>query len=433
MEKRYNTGMANKNSQAIAELVLNNPGEFTYQDIGERFNLTSEQVRGIARNNSSIFKLFKKKTEADNGIIEEDNSSLKGVVAMKPDEKQLAAFEVHCRANNLPLNLWRAFWHKTKEYSSYFINEEAIEEDNNRHSEMLADLRKLAPRYKKRKIDPVGEHLLFIPNADIHVGKWAGAEETGAEYNMKIAVDRVRVATDALVSKAMIFGVKQFVVCLGNDVLHTDNGKTTTNGTPQDNDGTFFRNFRMAKAMYIGMIEQLALHGDVLLVHVPSNHDWRSGYTLSEAVSERFHFHPNVKTMITERHRKYIVYGQNLIMVTHGDGVKEKDLHWHLATEGSKPWSKTKFRYIYLGHLHHKIRKIDGHQKLRLEKDLIGFTEIASKFHSEPEDNVEIEYVRSPSGADGWHDRNGYTSKPAMEVFLHHPQDGQVARFTHFF
>jgi hypothetical protein len=366
-------------------------------------------------------------------VIIKSGGSSTGEVSMKPSEKELAAFQAHCEAHNLPFSKWRGFWHKTGEFSSFFANTQAIEEEQNNHAEMLAELKKLAPNYKQRKVDPKGEHMLVLPQSDIHIGKWSEVAGVGSNYNINIALERARVGTDALVEKAKLFGVKQFVVCLGNDVLHTDNGKTTTNGTPQDTDGTWFHHFRMAFQLYVSMIEQLALHADVLLVHMPSNHDWRSGYALSEAVAARFHNHPNVKTMVTERHRKYVVYGKNLIMFTHGDGAKEKDLHWHMASEGSEAWSKTKFRYVYLGHIHHKDRKVAGHQKVRTEKDLIGFTEIVTGVTAEPSQDVNIEYVRSQSGSDLWHSQMGYSAIPATEAFLHHPEMGQVARFTHFF
>ena len=354
-------------------------------------------------------------------------------MSREPTQAELSAFKVHCEANGLPFDNWRAFWHKTKEYSSLFANKAAEEEQRNYHEEMLADLRKLAPKYTKRKVDPTGEHMLVLPQADIHVGKWASVSETGYKYDMEIAVERARQGTDVLVAKGNLFGVKQYVVCLGNDAIHTENGKASTANTPQDNDGSWFANFRAAKDLYISIIEQLALHGDVLLVHIPSNHDWRTGYSLSEAVSERFHNHPNVTGMITERHRKYLVYGDNLLMFSHGDGAKEKDLHWHMATEAAEAWSATKFRYVYLGHLHHKIKKVAGHQTAQTEKDLIGVTELVAGTLATPGLDVNIEYVRSSSGPDGWHDRNGYTSKPATEAFIHHPTDGQVGRFTHFF
>lgn len=354
-------------------------------------------------------------------------------IMREPTATELNDFKRHCEEHNLPYDKRRFWWHKTNEYSAFFVDSEALKAEDARHQELLADLRKLAPVYKKRKTEPKGEHMLVIPEADIHVGKWATAEETGRKFNSAIAVERARQGTADLVAKAKLFGVKQFVVCLGNDVLHTDDGKTTTGGTPQDTDGTWFEAFRAAKFLYISIIEELALHADVLLVHVPSNHDWRSGYSLSEAVMERFYHHPNVKGMITERHRKYVVFGNNLIMFSHGDGAKEKDLHWHMATEASEAWSKTEHRYVYLGHIHHKHRRVLGHKDQRVEKDLIGITELVAGTMAEPGRDVNIEYVRSTSGEDSWHNRNGYTAKPAIEAFLHHPFAGQVARFTQFF
>jgi len=42
--------------------------------------------------------------------------------------------------------------------------------------------------------------------------------------------------------------------------------------------------------------------------------------------------------------------------------------------------------------------------------------------------------MRSPSGTDGWHHRNGYVGSPkAVEGFLHCKEHGQIARITHIF
>jgi hypothetical protein len=369
---------------------------------------------------------------AEHGKIIEERS-LKGEQPMQPTDKQLQAFKAHCDANNLPFDLWRGFWHKTSEFSSFFVNKEAMEAEENRHEQMLADLRKLAPDYKKRAVDPTGEHMLILPQADIHVGKWSEIAGVGSNYDINIALERARVGTADLLAKAKLHGVKQIVVCLGNDVLHTEDGKGTTKGTPQDVTGTVYHAFRLAKFLYISMIEELAKHADVLLVHVTDNHAQFSSYTLSEAVGERFHNHPNVTSMITERHRKYVVFGKNLIMFTHGDGAKTKDLHWHMATESKEAWAKTAFRYVYLGHVHHRDKRTQGHQNVRTEKDLIGLTEIVSNAMPEPDRDVNIQYVRSQSGSDLYHDREGYTSRPAIEAFLHHPLYGKVCDFTHFF
>ena len=48
--------------------------------------------------------------------------------------------------------------------------------------------------------------------------------------------------------------------------------------------------------------------------------------------------------------------------------------------------------------------------------------------------SVCVEALRSPSGTDSWHHRNGYQHSPkAIEGFLHHAEHGQVARFNHLF
>lgn len=376
---------------------------------------------------------IKKRIIESHGIIKQERS-LKGETTMRePTKDDLSRLRAICEERNLPFDRWGIYWDKTKESSIAFYNKEAVEAQENRHAEMLVELRKLAPKYKARKIQPKGEHMLVLPQSDIHVGKWLSSEETGNTYNVQIAVERARQGTAELVAKAKLHGVKQFVVCVGNDILHTDNGKTTTSGTPQDTDGSFFSMYRAAKFLYISIIEELALHADVLIVHVPSNHDWRTGYTLADAVAERFTYHPNVKNMITERHRKYIVYGRNLIMFSHGDGAKERDLLHIIATEAGEVWHKCPWRYAYLGHLHHKIRKVQGQVLMQTEKDKIGITEIDTTVQALAGQDLNIEYVRSPSPADGWHDRNAFVNRPAMEAFLHHEEMGQVGRFTQFF
>jgi hypothetical protein len=47
---------------------------------------------------------------------------------------------------------------------------------------------------------------------------------------------------------------------------------------------------------------------------------------------------------------------------------------------------------------------------------------------------VTVEALRSPSGTDGWHHRNGYQHAPkAVEGFIHSKDHGQVSRLTHLF
>lgn len=107
-------------------------------------------------------------------------------------------------------------------------------------------------------------------------------------------------------------------------------------------------------------------------------------------------------------HRKYFVYGENLIGTTHGDGGKNADLPLTMAHEAKEAWGTTKHKYIYTHHVHHKV-----------SKDYMG---------------VAVESLRSASSADSWHHRNQYHFAPkAIEGFVHSKEHGQVARFTHLF
>jgi hypothetical protein len=79
-----------------------------------------------------------------------------------------------------------------------------------------------------------------------------------------------------------------------------------------------------------------------------------------------------------------------------------------MSIEAKQEWVKSEHRYFYTHHVHHKTAK-----------DYI---------------NVTVESLRSPSGADSWHDRNGYKGSPkAVEGFIHCKENGQICRLTHIF
>lgn len=252
-------------------------------------------------------------------------------------------------------------------------------------------------------------HLLVVDPADVHIQKLATVFETGDEYNSQIACQRVREGVEGLIQKAKGFNINQILFVGGNDILHTDTPKkTTTSGTFQDVDSNWYTAFAVAKSLYIEVLDRLLQVADVHFVHNPSNHDWMIGTLLADVIRTYYKDCPNITFDCDLRHRKYFKYGINLIGTTHGDGAKNDILPILMATEEPAMWSETKHRYVYTHHVHHKVAK-----------DYIGVT---------------VEALRSPSGTDGWHSRNGFCGSPkAVEGFLHHPEYGQVSRITHNF
>ncbi len=290
-----------------------------------------------------------------------------------------------------------------------------------KEKEIFAKVNKFISNYSpeytsiKRKDNGKDPHLLVINPADIHIGKYANSEESGDKYNSSLAVKRVLDGVNGLIEKAKGFNIDQVLFCIGNDVLHVDNVyNTTTKGTRQDVDGKWWEHYEKALYLYVKCVELLRKVAKVDVIHSMSNHDYQSGFHLAHTLQAWFRNADDVTFDISVAHRKYYKYGNSLIGLEHGDGARLDNLPLLMAQEKPRLWASTKTRYWYLHHLHHKIK-----YKWRDAKDYIGVT---------------VEYMRSPSSADSWHTRKGFTGTPkACEGFVHHKDHGQVARLTHFF
>jgi len=281
-----------------------------------------------------------------------------------------------------------------------------------------------------------GEHLLVVDLADVHFGKLCVTSETNYEYNIEAARHRTIEGTRALLQASSGIGVARILFVMGNDISHTEDGRSTTSGTPQDADGTWFTATKAAQHASIDAIGLCAAHAPVDLLHCMSNHDWRTGWLLSQAIAAGMGGHSNVRATdynMSERHRKYYGYENNALLLTHGDGSKEEKIAGHFLQEARGLASSCTNLYALLHHVHHKISKRRGVDVFQSEKDHNGMTAIVTGAPRPEGTHVGVEYVRSPSPPDSWHDRQGYLNKQAVECFAYHPHDGQTCRFTKWY
>jgi len=279
---------------------------------------------------------------------------------------------------------------------------------------ILEDMRDYAPVIKPIKRDVMADpHCLVFDPADIHIGKYATEYETGSTYDIDKSVKQVEIGLDGIIAKTIGFNIDKVFFVIGNDVLHTEAAYgTTKNGTRQDMSGMWYESFLAAKAMYVRSIEKLLGVADVHVIFNPSNHDYATGWMLAQTLEAYFRNSVNVTFDVSIAHRKYTSYGVNLIATSHGDGAKMESMPLLMAQESPDLWVRCPMRYVYLHHIHHKqtYRFLSG-------KDFVGVT---------------VEYLRTPSASDGWHNRSGYVgAKKAVEAFIHSKQHGQVARITH--
>lgn len=326
-------------------------------------------------------------------------------VLRSPNGIQIAAENL-----KLDLNDIKHGWLKSNGASFFFKNPQyRTNEQNEFVEDLLEMIGERSPVYPEIKRELYTDaHLLIVNPADIHIGKLASSFETGGDYNTNIAVQRVKEGVKGILDKSVGFKVEKIVFVGGNDVLHIDTPRaTTTSGTFQNTDGMWYDNFIKAFRLYVEVLEELLDVADVHFVYCPSNHDYTNGFFLCQAVEQYFRQNKNITFDCSISHRKYFVYGFNLLGFTHGDGGKQADLPLLMAHE-SKNWTECRHRYIFCHHVHHKNAK-----------DYM---------------SVSVETMRSPSGTDSWHAKNGFMHAPkAVEGFLHHAEFGQVARFQHIF
>lgn len=297
-------------------------------------------------------------------------------------------------------------WVKGPEGSQLMVKKDSSQDLEILREQILRDVKQYAPKYKKTKPESnQGGNLLVISCGDIHLGKLSVKSETGEDYNVDIAYNRAIEGVKGLIQKASGFSIDTVLLIIGNDILHTDTlDRKTTNKTPQDTDGMWHENFLRAKDLYVEVIEMLMPLGNVYVQFNDSNHDRMSGFFLAQTIEAWFR-NSDITFDVTMKPRKYFQYGVNLIGTSHGES-KEADLPLIMATECPEEWGTSTKRYWYCHHIHHKK-----------SKEYMG---------------VCVEYLRSPSGTDAWHSRNGYLSNKAIEAFIHDVQEGQICRLTQY-
>jgi hypothetical protein len=256
------------------------------------------------------------------------------------------------------------------------------------------------------------KRLLEIDVFDFHYGKLCWADETGENYDTKIAEERFINAITELLVYASPYKIEQILFPLGNDFFNSDTRhNTTSNLTPQDEDLRWQKTIKKGRQLAVKAIEMLQTIAPVHVVIVQGNHDWERTFALGESLECWYNGCSNVTIDNNAMSRKYFRYGESLIGFTHGDCEKSDALPYMMSEERKQDWADTKFREFHLGHIHRK-RTI----QYKSTEDYNGIT---------------IRYLRSLSGTDAWHAKNAYKGNvKSAEGFIWDFNNGNIASFT---
>jgi hypothetical protein len=249
---------------------------------------------------------------------------------------------------------------------------------------------------------------------------YAEAGETNSQnYDSDIAVKRIHNTTDALLCR--MNNPEHIVVTFGGDMLHSDtrSNKTEMSGNVLDVDSRYHMVVEKAvTACYdvVAMASEVA--EEVTVVILEGNHSWHSEVWLAQVLKAAYSECDRVNIVMQRSARKHMVWGDNLLVWTHGDSVAMTKWQGIISTEFAQLWGKTKWRHLKMGHVHHK--------NARNGKSLVTSDQNGGWVENH---GLLVEYLPALSATDAWHAAKGFIgSQQAMTGFEYHKKQGLITR-----
>ncbi len=279
---------------------------------------------------------------------------------------------------------------------------------------MIKEMKKFAPEYKTIKYNKIKDKFLLEPDIpDLHFGKLAWSEESGEDFDIKIAEELALNSLQSLINQSSIYSIDRILFPIGNDYFNVNNKlNVTIHNTPQQEDTRWQKTFVKGRLLAIKMIDMLASVAPVDVVIVPGNHDEERTFYLGDALECWYHNNKNVNINNQAVKRKYYLYGKNLIGFTHGYYEKLDKLPLLMSLEQPKWWAQSKFREWQTGDKHHK-------------------REIKTSLKVDESTGVMVRILSSLTAKDAWTFDKGFVgAQRASEAFVRHYTNGLIAQFV---
>ena len=241
--------------------------------------------------------------------------------------------------------------------------------------------------------------------ADVHFGMRAWKDETGAEYSIAIAAQRMSEASAMLINAAP-YTDRAIILNLG-DTLHQNDSKnmTPTSGHILDVDGRFAQAAMAAVKSHVAMIEAAkAKHKHIEVVVLAGNHDPDFTHMLAIALVMRYETDDRVTVHWNPSKLWVFEFGRNMLAAHHGDKTKPDRLAMLVADVHAPMWGRTYWRYLDTGHIHQDSSKDIG--------------------------GIFWESHRAITTRDAAAAGFGYTGRSTMKCVTVHRERGEIMRYT---
>lgn len=218
--------------------------------------------------------------------------------------------------------------------------------------ELKQDIAPLLPRTPPERTEK--ELLNLFTLTDCHVGMLSWGQETGADWDIRIAEQVLTDAFSRLMSASPMAGTA-LVNQLG-DFLHTDSMTpvTPTSAHVLDADTRFAKTVRVSVRILRRVVDMaLTRHDRVHVIMAEGNHDMAGSVWLREMFAMLYAEEPRV-TVDTSPLPYYVhQHGNVMLAFHHGHLRKIQDLPLLFAATFPKVWGASVKRYCHVGHRHH--------------------------------------------------------------------------------
>lgn len=247
--------------------------------------------------------------------------------------------------------------------------------------------------------------MAIYPLGDPHVGVLSWSDETGQDWDLKIAERVFCSAFDRVVRTAP--PCEQAVIVNLGDYFHSDNmeARTTRSGHALDTDGRYAKMIRVGVKIMRQMIKSaLEQHKRVRVINATGNHDDTGALFLSVALAEMYENEPRVTVDTSPAPFHYFQHGKSMFGVHHGHSCKPDRLPGVMATDQPKMWGDTVHRMWLTGHIHHDTRKEHA--------------------------GCVVESFRTLAAKDAYAAWGGYRAQQDTKCLVIHKEHGEVERHT---
>lgn len=255
----------------------------------------------------------------------------------------------------------------------------------------------------ERKTDKKLLNLYTV--SDFHLGMLSWSDETGDDWDMKIAEGLFTKWFDAAFQMAPDAGTA--VINLLGDLAHFDSldAVTPASGHVLDADTRYQKLVRYMIRMVRRVVEMaLVKHQTVKLLIVQGNHDESGMIWLAEMFSTLYEQEPRVFVDTSADVYKLVQHGKTTLFFHHGHKARFDAIEPVMIAKFRKAFGDSKYSYAHVGHLHH--------QKIVESRNMI------------------VEQHRTLAAKDAYASRGGWMSGRSANVITYSAEFGEVGRLT---